>query len=179
MVDGTATWIRPLPPSGSCTDDSSAFHFANDATLHYYFAGIQRPKRIEQALQALGTRFEDYSMVFANIGNDPRMSVKALLASAKAMQRAGVPFFWLSTYDRHGDLERFLSPNDKAMFDSVGARFLPIHDMVQGKAIYNKGHIEGNIDTHFCMPGPSDEISLFLSQLVWSGWFNFSGNMNR
>lgn len=157
-----------------CSDDSSVFRFANGATLHYFFAGNQANKSIDQALEAQRLGMHYFDVVFANAGNRPTMSANAMLASAEATQRAGVPFFWLSTYDGVGALDAFLSMDQKSSFQSLGARFIDIQDMVTEVHNYTKGELEGSTDPHFCMPGPTNEINLLLMQLVWLEWYSRS-----
>lgn len=151
----------------SCDDNNSVFEFENKAVLHFNFAHKEDEKRIEDALRVHGTKFSDYDVVIANLGNEPRMKTSELLRSAIKLQHVGVPLFWLSAYEGEGDIRDWPSSEQDAFRES-GARFLPVHDMVESLAYLTKGVVEGENNPHFCMPGPPNEIGILLLKIAWA-----------
>lgn len=157
-----------------CTDDLGVFNFNNGAVLHYYFADTEKNKHVEDALTVFKTKFSNYDMIFVNHGNDPNIETDSLLNSAKAAQQARVPLIWMSTYDGAGALHEYFSPEEVALFHELGARYLPAHEITKGAESFVKGEVEGGNDGHFCLPGPPNEVGIFLFQLVWSHWIQTS-----
>lgn len=156
---------------GSCKDDTGEFNFKNGAKLHYYFAHDQQNKTVDAALEAHGTSYQDYDIVFANPGNEPRMNPSSVLESARTLKEDGIPFAWLSYYKGLGTPdEYFLGEGELENFWGLGIRFLPVHEMMKQVTQFNRGSVEGGIDSHFCLPGPSNELSLFVLQVVWAVW---------
>lgn len=174
------TWTTRSSAQPSCDDNISEFHFANNATLHYFFAHREDHKNIADALHAHGTTYEDYDVVFGNPGNAPIMEADVMLESAQEMEQFGVPFFWLSTYTGDGVIDKYLDTVDrKTAFEAAGARYIPVHEMVKPMRKYTIGEVEHVENPHLCMPGPSNEISLLMSRLVWSESFRSSGDGRR
>lgn len=149
-----------------CGDDRGEFRFKNGAILHYYFADTG-PKRIESALDEHNFLLPSYDAVFANPGNEPRMTTLDLLESARALKTAGVPLLWLSTYDGAGNKEDWHQQTRRALED-CGVRFIPVHDM-GGLSHLTKERVENaRGDTHFCLPGPPSEIGVLLLKIAWA-----------
>lgn len=154
-----------------CTDDTGEFVFANEAELHFYYAGVDKNKKIGDALKHHGgLPFSDYDAVFANRGNPPAMTAESVLESALQIQNAGTQLFWLSTYEGGGDMKKW-SNDDINRFAESGAKFFGVGDMVRGVSMWRKGSRQPQIaknDVHFCMPGPPDEIALLLLKILWA-----------
>lgn len=164
--------------SQECYDDRAEFYMTNGAAVHYYFAHADNNKDIRDALA-----FHDhlplsyYDAVIANSGNTPTMSPDSVLSSAFELQQAAVSFFWLSSYDKTGDINGWEASNI-ASFHESGARYVDISAMTYGLRSMTKGAIEGTTtsqsyddqfgDPHFCLPGPPDEMGLLLLKLVWA-----------
>eukprot|EP00903_Cladosiphon_okamuranus_P014839 g13740.t1 len=151
----------------SCNSNESAFEFENGAVLHYHFAHREDDKSIDDALKIHGTELWDYDAVFANPGNRPRMQEQKVLREAGALKEAGVPFFWLSAYDGHGDVLGWSSEGQEEFRDS-GARFVPIHRMVESLTYLTRGVVEKEGNHHFCLPGPPTEIGILLLRIAWA-----------
>lgn len=161
------------------TDDTSQFHFSNGATLHFYFDGTTH-KDIANALQAHGTTFADYDMLFANRANAPVLNSKSLLSSARYLKEVGVPFFWMKTYEGHGLPDTYCKEKgDSKEFKHLGVKVIPVHQIMKDVKNFTKGQVEGVVDNHFCMPGPSNEVSLFLMQIIWSAWLELPEKENK
>ena len=154
-------------PDISCDDNMGEFRFDNGAAIHYRFAHREMSKRLEDGIRVHGTRFEDYDVVVVNSGNRPRMEPEELLRVSNELKEQGVPLMWLSTYDGTGDIEKW-SDEQRAEFKESGAKFVPIHRMVQSIQYLTKGAIEGESNHHFCMPGPPNEIGILLLQTAWA-----------
>ncbi|CAN0123542.1 unnamed protein product [Ectocarpus fasciculatus] len=120
-----------------CDDDKSVFEFDNGAAIHYHFAHKEENKRIEDALSYRGTEYSSYDAVVGNLGNDPRMEVSEVLRSARRLKEEGVPLFWTSAYEGEGDVGAWL-PEEQAEFWDSGARFIPVHRMVESLGYLTK-----------------------------------------
>lgn len=151
----------------SCDDNLGVFEFANGSTLHYYFAHKEEDKAIEDALEAHGTDYGDYHAVFANAGNKPRLEPLMMIAAACKFGAHGVPFFFQSVYEGQGDI-RELTPAQKRQFDESDAFFIPVSEMMKSLERFTKGFVEDELNPHYCMPGPPDEIGLLFLRLVWA-----------
>lgn len=152
-----------------CQDSRAKYYFDNGASVHYFFAHAEEDKRIAAALEEHNTTLASYDAVFANPGNDPIMDYTHVMAFARAAHSAGVPFFWLTTYDGKGGLEVW-DETERSVWASHGARFVPVHEMVASLGYLTKGTVESAElrDEHFCMPGPPNEIALLLLQMAWA-----------
>lgn len=140
----------------------------NGAVLHYYFANADRNKSIGDALHHhQNVPWSYYSAVFANSGNDPRMSEESVLNTAFELQKAKVPFFWLSTYEGVGSIKAWPALR-RRQFQQSGAKFVDISAMTLGLDPFTKGAIEHTLDPHFCLPGPPDEMGLLLLKMMWA-----------
>ncbi|CAN0117785.1 unnamed protein product, partial [Hapterophycus canaliculatus] len=113
-----------------CHDNEGLFLFNNGAVLHYHFAHVEDNKQVEDALRVHGTEFSDYDAVVANPGNKPNMEVSELLRVANVLKDEGIPLFWMSAYEGGGDVGTWL-PEEQEAFRVSGARFIPVHRMVQ------------------------------------------------
>ena len=143
------------------------FEFENGAVVHYHFAHREEGKQIEDALRVHGTKFSDYDAIFANPGNTPRLETSEVLRTATYVKGEGVPLFWLATYTGYGDI-RDWTYEERRTFKRSGARFVPVHDMVESMSYLTKGVVEGESNSHFCMPGPPNEIGILLLKVAWA-----------
>lgn len=66
--------------------------------------------------------------IFAKNNNNNQVS--ETLRAAGRLKEAGVPLFWLSAYEGEGDVGAWL-PEEREEFWDSGARFLPVHRMVE------------------------------------------------
>ncbi|CAM9228701.1 unnamed protein product [Ectocarpus sp. 13 AM-2016] len=154
-----------------CDDDHGEFFFSNGAVVHFYFANHDEDKSIADALTPHDKKdFSYYTAVFANPGNKPSVEADAMLDAAFELQAAGVPFFWLSTYEGKGDPQRWNSRQRETDFPGSGAKFVRVVDMVQGLHRLTRKVVERTVedDPHFCMPGPPDEVGILLLKLLWA-----------
>ena len=135
--------------------------------MHFHFAHKEEGKRIENGLRAHGTSFSDYDAIVANTGNEPRMETSELLRTAAKLQDEGIPLIWMSEYEGEGDI-RDWTEEEREAFKSSGARFVPVHDMVESLSYLTKGAVEGEFNPHFCMPGPPNEIGILLLKIAWA-----------
>lgn len=119
-------------------------------------------------MDAHGNAYEDYDVVFANAGNPPTLSPTSMLASAWTIKQAGVRLIWTSSYGGGEDPKTYFTKEQQKTFNDLEVSYLPVHRMVEGLDRYTKGSVEGDPDSHFCMPGPPNEIAIFMLQLVWS-----------
>lgn len=146
----------------------------NKAIMHYHYAGHGDNKNIRETLPYhRNVHWSYYDAVFANSGNPPAMSEESVVESAVELQRAGVPFFWLSNYDGVGDMSGWKESNRLAFHES-GARYVNISAMTLGLDALTKGSVEsrtispGNPDPHFCLAGPPDEMASLLLKIMWA-----------
>lgn len=115
-----------------------------------------------------GTGFEDYDVVIGNAGNSPSVLPEELLRSANVLKEEGVALIWLSTYDGEGNIEHW-SEDQRERFKESGAKFVPIHRMVESLTYLTKAVIESEKhNPHFCMPGPPNEIGILLLKAMWA-----------
>ena len=151
-----------------CTDDWGEFYFDNGATVHYTFEHHQE-KNIDDARYDHGNEtLSFYDAVIVNPGNGPRMTQTHVVELAHELQAIGVPLFWLSSYDGHGDIGLW-SEEHRERFTASGAHFVPIGDMARGLKAWTKGSVEGShSDRHYCLPGPPDEMALLMLKLLWA-----------
>ena len=139
--------------------------------MHYTFEHLQKNKTIDDARYGHGNKtLSYYDAVIANPGNGPRMAETSVLEMAEELQAAGVPLFWLSTYDGVGDIGLW-SEERRERFTASGAHFVPIGDMARGMEGWTKGSVEGSYsDDHYCLPGPPDEMALLMLKLMWAAY---------
>lgn len=155
----------------SCDDDKGVFQFTNGASMHVYFTNLEKSKSIEDALKSHKSEFSDYDMIFANVGSTPSMKPKVMLASAREIWMARVPFVWATTYGGAGDPRVYLNSDEMWSFDYREVKFFPMHDILKEMTRFTRDHVEGGAHgPHFCMPGPTNEIGLLWLQLVWASW---------
>ncbi|CAM9224832.1 unnamed protein product [Scytosiphon promiscuus] len=165
-----------------CSDDISEFVFSNGAVLHYYFANRQKDKRVSDALPRFNvSSLSYYDVVIANNGNGPRMHSSRTLEAAAELQNASVPFLWLSTYDgrhgREGDVDGWKA-RDRERMEVLGAKYVRIGVMALGLDHLHKRVVEPRSgDSHFCLPGPPNEMALLLLKLVWAWYFEKNGEI--
>ncbi|CAN0140993.1 unnamed protein product, partial [Pylaiella littoralis] len=151
-----------------CDDNESTFEFSNGAILQYHFSHKEENKRIEDAVEIHGSELSEYDAVVANVGNKPRMEVSEMLRTAGVLKEVGVPLFWMSNYDGNGDVASWTSEEQTEFWNS-GARYLPVHRMVESLDYLTKGVVEGETyNPHFCMPGPPNEIGILILRIAWS-----------
>lgn len=78
------------------------------------------------------------------------------LRAAGRLNEAGVPFFWLSTYEGEGGIDAW-RPEEQEEFWDHGARFVPVHRMVDSLKYLTKVGAPCVIDACFrelCTPLP-------------------------
>lgn len=158
-----------------CTDNKSAFYFANGAVVHFFFSHDEGNKSVEDAVRHHGTvSFAFYDVIIANPGNPPRLTPTRVLDAAIKAQAVGVPFFWLSYFhfeapmSAPGNIDGWTSSN-RAAFKQSGAKFVPVGDMTQGLEHLTAGAVENHPnDPHFCLPGPPNEMGLFMLKMIWA-----------
>lgn len=56
--------------------------------------------------------------------------VSELLRVANVLKDMGIPLFWMSAYEGGGDVSDWL-PEEQEAFWASGARFVPVHRMVE------------------------------------------------
>lgn len=152
-----------------CDDNVGEYEFLNGAKVQFYFAHRTENKTLSDALHVRDTMFEDYDIILGNAGNPPSMRMASLMESAREIRAAGVPFIWLSTYDGIGNVKK-LTDADRAEFFGLGAKFIPVHEMVEGFVNLTKGVVEHEVNNHYCMPGPPNELGLLFLRIIWAHW---------
>ncbi|CAM9162932.1 unnamed protein product [Scytosiphon promiscuus] len=167
LLENDCVSEEAMPEACSCHDNESLFLFNNGAILHYHFAHVENNKQVEDALKVHGTKFSDYDAVVANPGNKPNMEVAEVLRVASVLQDQGLPLFWMSSYEGVGDVAGWL-PEEQEAFWASGARFIPVHRMVESLQFLTKGVVEDEHNPHFCMPGPPNEIGVLLLKMAWA-----------
>lgn len=154
-----------------CTDNHAEFNFENGATLHYFMAATEENKSLSDSLPPHGNvSWSWYDAVFANQGNHPPLSPKAVVKASSELKEASVPFFWLNTYEGGGDPSKW-EYRHMSSFQDSGARSVKIDSMTHGMTALTKGEVEDTDDPHFCLPGPPDEMSLLLVKIMWAVYF--------
>lgn len=150
-----------------CGDDRSVFEFSNKATVHFWFANVEKNKSIQKAFQAFGTSPKDYDVIVANAGNDPKLPISRLVNSARNFHSTGVRFLWLTTYHGDGDILKW-KDTERQAFEQASGVYLPVHDMMKSVARFTRGRVEGGGDGHFCLPGPPNELGTLVLRLLWA-----------
>lgn len=136
--------------------------------MHFTFSDQSRTKCLEEARRSHGSDdLASYDVVIANEGNPPRLTSNQAVEMALQVQAAGAQLFWLSTYAAGGDVATW-SKQDRERFMGSGAKHVDVGCMMQGMYEWTIGAVKNSPDDHFCMPGPSDEVSVLLAQLVWA-----------
>lgn len=173
-------WVSPLQQSlwdhqcfaesdiCICYDDRGEYTFGNGAVVHFKFSGNQEGKGLADARREHGMEdLSSYDAVFVNPGNDPPITAEKAIEMVLELQAAGTQVFWLSTFFRGSGISKW-SENQRARFYKAGALYVDIECMARGMNSWTRGGVEGVNDSHFCMPGPSNEIALLLLQIVWA-----------
>lgn len=152
----------------SCDDKYGEFFFENGATAHYTLSHRQGNKGLQDALREHknGT-LSSYDVVFMNVGNAPHVSSAAALATAIEVQNAGAQFVWLSTYQGLGGPGKW-PESQRESFNESGAKYLDVGSMMRGMNSWTIGKVEGGRDSHFCLPGPPNEIAVLMVKLLWA-----------
>ena len=150
-----------------CCDDRAVYHLRDDVTVHFWFAHREGNKSIDHAFNEFNTSVADYDFVVANAGNSPRMSTPNVVRAAQSFHDASVSFLWLTTFEGAGDIRHFAS-EEREIFTAAGAKYVPVHYMMESMTKYTRGVAEGSGNNHFCLPGPPDELGVLILQLIWS-----------
>lgn len=163
------TFLSPSShlPFTRCCDDRAVFELDDNTVIHYFFAAENVNKSIDIALSQFGTSPEDYDFAVFNAGNIPAMPADEALASAQRIHEAKGSFVWLATYDGKGDV-RSWSPEQQQAFLATDAKFIAVNSMMESVVDFTRGAVEGISDSHFCLPGPPDELGLLLRQVIWA-----------
>ncbi|CAM9543448.1 unnamed protein product [Discosporangium mesarthrocarpum] len=154
-----------LGPTSQCNDDMVTIVFENHATLRYAFENREGNKSIEKYAALFGMKPSDFDAVITNKGNAPPMTQDALVASARALNAAGVPLFWLTTFEEGVNWEIEQSP-----FKGIDVVPFDTKNMVSGQRDLKVGIVEKDRsgDPHFCLPGPPSEIGILVLRMVWA-----------
>lgn len=152
-----------------CGDSRGEFFFENGAVVHYTFSHTQENKGLDHALHGHGMEADSkYDAVFMNAGNTPPLDAQSAIKIASEVQASGSQFFWLSTYSGVGSISQWKREERKRFFET-GALYIDIECMAQGMAAYTAGVVEGGGgDSHFCLPGPPNEIAVLLLKIMWA-----------
>lgn len=136
--------------------------------MHFQFSHTEPDKGLADARKKHGNNtISSYDAVFVNPGNNPPIDAQQAVEIALEVQAAGSQAFWLSTYNGGGRISKW-SKNQRARFYESGALYIDIECMTEGMKYLTKGAVEGEVDNHFCMPGPPDEIALLLLKIIWA-----------
>ena len=156
-----------LPLSHRCGDSRGEFYFRNGAVVHYSFAHTQENKGLEQAQHGRGMDAVTYDAVFMNAGNDPPLNAERAVELAFEVQASGSQLVWLSTYNGVGSISEW-TRDQQVRFFETGALYIDVQCMMQGMEAYTVGAVEGGGDSHYCLPGPPNEIALLLLKIMWT-----------
>ena len=171
FIDPYTLSAQPLPiyfaPFRRCDDNRGQFFFKNGAVVHYKFSDHQKKNLYDATKDHGKDQLSSYDAVFMNPGNDTPMTPEDAIGSATKVQAAGTPFFWLSTFIGVGSMTDW-SDDQRSRFFASGARYLDIESMAQGMIAWNRGAIEGVTDSHFCLPGPPNEMALLVLKIIWA-----------
>ena len=149
-------------------DNYGEFFFENGASAHYTFAHHQHNKGLEDALREhRNETLSSYDAVIMNQGNPPSMNSDVAVTTAVEVQNSGAQLVWLSTYEGGGHINLW-PESQKVSFIESGAKFLDVHRMARGMKSWTKGKVEGGKDSHFCLPGPPNEIAVLMLKLLWA-----------
>lgn len=150
----------------------ASFQFRNGASLHYRFSDqTLHHKDIDNEIAYMGLNPDKVDVVIANMGNGEIIPFSSLSKSARRMQESGKLILWLSTF-YNGRVGIYAGPRGKALADLGVVQFdfsMMMRDSLQAvkelscKVVENRSQ-----DTHYCMPGPPDELGILLARMVWA-----------
>lgn len=136
--------------------------------MDYYFAHRQLNKSVIDGLEMFGQSASHYSMAFVNSGNHPRMEHASVLEAARLFNEAGVPFFWVTTYDGGTNNVRNWNEESQEEFFGANGRQISVHSMTRGTEEFLQRAAEGNTDPHYCLPGPPNEMARLVLKIAWA-----------
>ncbi|CAM9315731.1 unnamed protein product [Sphacelaria rigidula] len=155
----------------NCRDDTSSFTLRNGASIHYKFSDEHiMSKNILREIASMGLDLVDVDVVFSNGGNGKEMSFKDLHESARALKESETLLVWLSKFYNRNTI--YTGPRGKALRDIDVIQF-DMSTMMRThlKPVKEFSHrfVEGRAgDTHYCMPGPPDELGILFARIVWA-----------
>lgn len=167
LVDHSCLAKKDAYRAVRCCDDRGEYELCDGVTVHYHFANNDNNKSVEQALEDFDTSFADYDFIIANAGNTPRMHTDRAVRAAQLSHDAGASFIWLTTYNGIGDVGKWTA-EDRQAFAAANVTYIPVHDMMESMINFTTGVAKGTQNTHFCLPGPPDELGVFLLELIWA-----------
>lgn len=109
-------------------------------------------------------------ILFLLIRETAPLETDLMIDTAFELKEQSVPFFWLNGYGGGGDIGS-MKNKQRSMFVHSGAKHIKIDDMTLGMNYLRKREVEGINDTHFCLPGLPNEISLLLIKIIWAEYY--------
>lgn len=154
-----------------CDDDISSVSFRNGARVFFRFSDISiRNKQIEREMRSMGLDPTDVDVIISNSGNGEKMTFESLRTTAQNFRGSGKLILWLSNYFHvtslfEGQQARTLADLGVVQFDMSKVMRHTLHPNEKSycQVVENR-----QLDTHYCMPGPPDELGILLARMVWA-----------
>lgn len=167
----TSRGALSAPRALRCSDDTASFQFRNGASVHYRFSDqTVLHKNIDTEIAYMGLDSANVDVVISNAGNGENMPFWSLRKAAKGMLGSGKLILWLSTFYNGrgiytGSQSKTLADLGVVQFDlsmMMRTSLQPIREL--------SCHVveSRQDDTHYCMPGPPDELGILLARIVWA-----------
>lgn len=151
----------------ACNDGGGDFVFDNGAAVTYLFSDTESKSYNKLISQVRVIREGDIFVI--NNGNMPKMGQEEILETAKEIKHSGGKLFFLSSYYYNTSHLDFWTKENKKKLKEYDVTYLDVTCMTNGIHDWRKSEIEGGEkDTHFCLPGPPNEIAFLLLRLIWA-----------
>lgn len=157
------------PEAFRCKDDVSSFWFRNDAVWHYQYssnvdAGVY--KNIDRQIEILNLDPGSIDVVVANCGNGTPLTYESLLSTAQGFSGSGTLIIWLTTYTGSGKFNE----DEMHTLEALGVVQVDLGVMLSDRRAeeLRVATVEEKPDGHYCLPGPPDEVSILILQIIWA-----------
>lgn len=150
----------------SCNDGGGYFVFDNDSAVKFIVSHTESNKGYDKLISQVRV-IREGDIFFMNSGNMPYISVEEVLKIAKEINYYGAKLFFLSNYYYNPLV--FWTNDNKKKLEEYNVTYLNITCMTNGIYDWRKSEVEGGeLDGHFCLPGPPNEMAFLILRLIWA-----------
>lgn len=148
----------------------SSFRFRNGASWHYQYAqddnvGVQ--KSVDDRIGYFSVDPENIDVIVANHCNGRPLTYASLLTTAQRFAGSETLIIWLTAYDGVGKF----SEEKMETLRALGVVQVDLSVMMSDPRLIELSCLAVQKiprDSHYCLPGPPDEISILILRIIWA-----------